>query len=139
MDKNKNVEEMTEGQSCAVDGSCCGADTGVAAEQSAAASCTLDPSAMPERVARWRALFGQVTAQDTGSTVATFCFPKTAETVSELEELVKLERVCCAHVAWAFGERGAELVLTLEADAASLRAVVAGFMPEVTQAREEGA
>ena len=135
---DKNVEEMTEGQSCAVDGSCCGADTRAAAEQSAEASCTLDPSAMPERVARWRALFGQVTANETTATVATFCFPKTAETVSELEELVKLERVCCAHVAWAFEERGAELVLTLEADAASLRAVVGGFMPEVIQACEEG-
>ena len=115
---DKIVEEMTDGESCAVDGSCCGGAERLDAERLAAASCTLDPSAMPERVARWQVLFGHVTAYKIMATVATFCFPKTAETVSELEELVKLERICCAHVAWTFEERGVELVLTLEADAA---------------------
>ncbi len=134
---DKIVEERTDGECCAVDGSCCRGDTRSDAERLAATSCALDPSAMPERVARWQVLFGHVTAYKIMAIVATFCFPKTAETVSELEELVKLERICCAHVAWTFEERGAELVLTLEADAASLRALVAGFMPEMNQAFEE--
>ncbi len=89
-----------EGDSCAVD-----------------RSCTLDPAQMPERTARWKKLFTNVLSHDRTPSSATFEFSNTDYLRAELDELVKLERICCAHVAWVLEENDTGLELTLKSGA----------------------
>ena len=126
---DKNVEEMTEGQSCLVDGSCCGGNN-IQEELMDKASCSLDPAEDPDRARRWKVLFGQVISHRMTDAEAYFDFPQTDEIASELDELIKLERVCCANVAWAVKETSEGLHLTLKAGGGGLAALVRGFMPD---------
>lgn len=126
---DKFVEEMTEGQSCMADGSCCGG-ANVQKGSVDKASCSLDPAEHPDRVRRWKVLFGQVISHRMTDGEAYFDFPRTDEIASELDELIKLERICCANVAWAIKETSEGLHLTLKADGGGLAALVQGLMPD---------
>ncbi len=113
-----------EGAACAVDRSCCG---GASEANLVDAGCTLNPSEMPERVARWRALFGDMLGYDRRSDHVVFRFSSSADVDATLLELVKLEQVCCRHVSWGLEREGKETLLTLRAEPAALGALVAGF------------
>jgi hypothetical protein len=117
------LTKENEGPSCAIDQSCCGGPSANGVED----SCTLDPSDMPERVARWQALFGQMLGYAHEGSEAVFRFDRACALDAELQELVKLERVCCAHVVWDLKSVGDETHLTLKADEGALGALVRGF------------
>ncbi len=128
------LSEPVEGASCAVDKSCCGGNQTIELQQDQstsreAISCELNPSEMPERVARWKALFAMVKDHQTISSTAVFQFENTPDLRSELVELVKLERICCADVSWTLNEVPDGLTLTLISDTKSLRTFVTGFLP----------
>jgi len=119
------IAAESDGPSCAVDKSCCGGAAEVVLSEE---GCTLNPSEMPERLARWQALFGQVLGHDAREGEAVFRFQRTAALGAELLELVKLEQICCAHVSWELMSVGDETHLTLKADAGALEALVTGLM-----------
>ncbi len=123
MENAENLE--ADGPSCAVDQSCCGEQEPFTMPE----LCTLDPSEMPGLVARWRTLFGLTTGYEKLNTTAQFIFPRQGRIRSELDDLVKLERVCCAHVSWEIDEKPNSIVLTLKADADALEDLVKGFIP----------
>jgi len=127
----KNEELIAEGSVCAVDGSCCGGAEAGATED--AATCTLTPSEMPERVARWQRLFGGVLSSDVQPGEAAFVFHNNATVRGELNELIKLERVCCAHVSWSLDESPDRLILILRAGSGALMSLVNGFMPSAPE------
>ncbi len=116
------------GPSCAIDRSCCGGGADAAQEVSPIVdACTLDPKEMPERLARWQALFAQNLGHEQRNEAAVFRFEQTSALDAELQELVKLEQICCAHVGWELKSVGDETHLTLKADAGALEALVRGF------------
>ncbi|MCZ6859050.1 MAG: hypothetical protein O7I42_01995 [Alphaproteobacteria bacterium] len=128
----KNLEPIAKGPSRAVDESRRG---GTDLEESQnQASCTINPSEMPERVARWRTLFGHALGYLLTPSEAVFKFKNTTDLKSELGELVKLERICCAHVSWNLDETPHGLTLTLKADAKSLESFVSAFAPALSLA-----
>ena len=123
----KNLEPNARRPSRAVDGSRRGG-TDIEESQNQA-SCTLNPLEMPERVVRWRTLFGHVLGCLLTPSEAVFKFENTTRLKSELGELIKLERICCAHVSWILDETPHGLTLTLKADANSLESFVSAFAP----------
>jgi hypothetical protein len=127
MDERSETIPVSEraGPSCAVDRSCCGGGPEVALIDE---SCTLDPAEMPERLARWQTLFRQVLGHDAGEGEAVFRFERTTALGAELQELVKLEQICCAHVRWELMGVGDEIHLTLKSDAGALESLVTGLM-----------
>ena len=112
----------TEGLLCADDRSCCGASESDAVQDR---SCTLNPSELRERLAWWKALFTRVVDYQRTPSAAVLTFDNTAGLRSELDELIKLERICCAHVSWQIETTPQNLMLTLKADASSLDALEA--------------
>jgi hypothetical protein len=124
MDERAEIAIESDGPSCAVDKSCCGGTPEVAALQE---GCTLDPSKMPEQLARWQALFGRMLGHTHDNDEAVFRFERTPALDAELQELVKIEQVCCAHVGWDLKSFDTETHLTLKADADALGALVRGF------------
>ena len=128
----KKLEPIAKGPSRAVDGSRRGG-TDIEENQNQA-SCTIKPSEMPERVARWRTLFGHVLGFLLTPSEAVFKFKNTTNLKSELGELIKLERICCAHVSWILDETPYVLTLTLKADAKSLDSFMSAFAPALSLA-----
>lgn len=121
--------------SCAIDQSCCGgADATVVEEE----SCTLNPSEMPERVARWKALFHGVLSYEIESGCAKFHFEDTSHLRNELEELIKLEQVCCAHVSWKLQRWNGQQLLLLSCEEKTLRAFLHAFIPSSITLTNEG-
>ncbi len=129
MDKRSETIPVSEraGASCAVDRSCCG---GGAVGALIDEGCTLDPVEMPERLARWQALFGQMLGYDRRPDHAVFHFAQSAGLDAELRELVKLEQVCCAQVSWDLKVESKQVLLTLKAEPQVLSALVRGFTDE---------
>lgn len=127
MDERSEIASGTEseGPNCAIDKSCCG---GTAEATLIEDGCTLNPSEMPERRARWQTLFAQALGHDVGEGEALFRFQRTPALEAELSELVKLERVCCAHVGWDLKSDRDEVLLTLKADAGALGVLVKRLM-----------
>ncbi len=129
MDEKSETIPVSEraGASCAVDRSCCGGGSvGALIDE----GCTLDPAEMPERVARWQALFGHMQGYDHRPDHAVFHFAQNEELNSELLELVKLEQVCCVHVSWDLKVESKQVLLTLKAEPQVLSALVRGFTGE---------
>jgi|GEM_PF-5546651 len=128
MDERTEIAPETkgEGPACAVDKFCCGGAPEVASPEIASIEdgCTLNPSEMPERLARWQELFGQILGQEEGDGEAVFRFERTPVLEAELRELVMLEKICCAHVSWGLKTVSDETHLTLKADAGALGVLV---------------
>ena len=80
MDERAEIAMESDGPSCAVDKSCCGGTPEFAALQD---GCTLDPSKMPEQLARWQALFGQVLGHNVTDGDAEFVHPSCASSFDE--------------------------------------------------------
>jgi len=95
------------------------------------ASCTLTPAEMPDRVTR--SLYCRLTPGE-----AVITFDNTDWVKSELDELVKLERICCAHVTWSLLETPARLSLTLLAAPGALRAIIAAILPNQGPVADHG-
>lgn len=127
--------EMPASTSCAIDQSCCGdADTKVVEEK----SCTLKPSEMPERVARWKSLFAMVLSREIKSESAKFRFQDTIHLRTELEELIKLERVCCAHVSWKLQRVTDYQILILSCEEKALQPLLRVLTPSSMTTENEG-
>ncbi len=62
-------------------------------------SCTLEPSALPERLASWRALQGELRSSRSGDGRLEAEFAESAG--PELQRLVAAERSCCAWADWS--------------------------------------
>lgn len=62
--------------------------------------CGLPPSALPERMARWKALTAQTITKASKSGVVTSTYPNKDEILSELRELIALEGDCCSFLAF---------------------------------------
>ena len=92
------------------------------------AACTLTPAEMPDRVARWRDFYSHALNSRLTPGEAVITFGNTDWVKSELDELVKLERICCAHVTWSLLETPARLSLTLLAAPRALRAIIAAIL-----------
>ncbi len=86
-------------------------------------ACTLTEDEKPDRIARWRNLFEHSTSRRLADGEAEFQFENTAWVKSELDELVKLERICCAHVEWSLREMAGGLLLSLKAEPAALKTI----------------
>ncbi|WOF75229.1 hypothetical protein QMT40_002899 [Parvibaculaceae bacterium PLY_AMNH_Bact1] len=129
MDEKTEIASTNEneGPSCAIDKSCCG---GVSANEIVDAGCTLNPAEMPERLGRWQVLFGQMLGYDRRPDHAVFRFLQSAELDAELQDLVKLEQVCCAHVSWDVRVEGNEVLLTLTAEQEVLGVLVRSLSDE---------
>ena len=102
------------------------------------AACTLTPAEMPDRVARWRDLFSHALNSRLTPGEAVITFDNTDWVKSELDELVKLERICCAHVTWSLLETPARLSLTLLAVPGALRAIIAAILPNQGPVADHG-
>ena len=127
----KNLEPIAKWPSRAIDGSRRGG-TDIEESQNQT-SCTLNPSEMPERVVRWRTLFDHVLGHLLTPSEAVFKFKNTTNLKSELSELIKLERICCAHVSWNLDENPYVLTLTLKASAKSLDSFMSSFAPALSR------
>ena len=96
-------------------------------------ACTLTPAEKPDRVARWRELFEHALNSRRVPGEAVITFDNADRVKSELDELIKLERICCAHVAWKLEETPAQLSLTLTAAPGALpnalQAIIAAILP----------
>ena len=67
-------------------------------------ACTLTPAEKPDPVARWRELFEHALNSRRVPGEAVITFDNADRVKSELDELIKLERICCAHGAWKLEE-----------------------------------
>lgn len=125
-ERSETTTSERSGPCCAIDKSCCGGAAEVASQEIASVKdgCTLNPSEMPERLARWQELFGQILGHEEGGGVAVFRFARTPALEAELRELVKLEEICCAHVSWDLKTFSDETHLTLKADVGALKVLV---------------
>lgn len=131
VEMERETHADVDGPVCRVDQSCCNSAEPKPADK-LETQCTLNPAEMPDRVARWRALFGKVMSHSEASGSAVFVFPQDPSVARELAELVKLERVCCAHVSWELEQTSDALIVTLSAESSALDTLVKGFLPEVT-------
>ena len=93
------------------------------------AACSLGPSELSQRGARWTALLARadtrVTRTGNGMRLT---FAADQGTSGELRELVGLERQCCAFATWSVHENGGQLVVDIGANTAEgIAAVQAMF------------
>lgn len=140
----KQAHRTIGGPSCAIDQSCCGKTEVVAGDEPA---CALTPSETTERAARWNALLAMPLDQERTLGSAVFHFDDTAHLRSELQELMALERGCCAqvswHVSWHLSRRrdGAStgLTLTLKSGEQSLQSILSMVSPPSSAAASERA
>lgn len=112
----------------AVDGSCPGGTVQDIVKEEL--SCTLDPSSIQFGIARWRRVFKNIQDYRLSSAEARFEFNHTKALRTELEELIKQEQICCAHVSWSLDVTPDQLILTLVADSEALKPIVNAFMPQ---------
>lgn len=75
-------------------------------------------------------MFENIQDHRLSSSDARFEFNYTKELKSELEELIKQEQICCAHVSWSLDVTPDQLILTLVADSEALKPIVNAFMPQ---------
>lgn len=133
----KHVHRPVDGASCAVDRSCCGETEAVAGGEP---SRTLAPLEMPERIARWKAMFATTQDRERTAGAAVFHFDDTPHSRSELEVLVALERKCCGHVSWHVSRRRGgvsnRLTLTLKSDEQSLQSILKRLLPPYPRPKE---
>lgn len=79
-------------------------------------ACTLDASAGPSRLERWKALHqvaNPVTQLSLGELEV--CYPPGPGVLAELHDLVAAERVCCAFVSWTVSQQEGHTVLRVTA------------------------
>jgi len=85
-------------------------------------ACTLDPGAMPDRLADWRALLDQAKSRTTALDGAFRVEFNDGVELGELARLVLAEQQCCAFLAFAItvDERGIALEVRAPADATDI-------------------
>ena len=94
-------------------------------------ACTLDATAMPDRLDEWRAVLGQATARTAGADGSMRVEFADGVDVGHLATLAAAEQQCCEFFSFALtlDERGIALEVGAPAEAADIVAVLFGSRP----------
>lgn len=75
--------------------------------------CSLPPSDMLERIARWKTLIGQTLTKTNEPGLVKSTYPRKAEILNELNELIALEAGCCSFLEFKVSEEGDRIEVEL--------------------------
>jgi hypothetical protein len=91
-------------------------------------ACTLSPTALASRHARWERLIAEAgLGRETTADGVRLRFRADAAAAAELRELAEAERACCAWAAWSVEPADGELVLRVSSAGAGVAALHAMF------------